>query len=399
MQTMLCADSAAFAAGSAAASAAAATLAASSSLALAYSGGRDSTALLHLARAWAQQYGHTLYAFHVHHGISPNADAWAAHCQQTCERLEVPFAMERVSLASGPSVEAAARNARYAALGRMCRAHGVGLLLTAHHQDDQAETVLLQLLRGSGIATGMEPLKRAPALFLSDDIWLSRPALAMPRSVLCDWLLAAGIDYVDDESNLDPRYTRSGLRRQIMPLLAQQFPGFVERLGRSAQHVQSAQRLLQQLAEQDWQRYRLEPGAGLRHAGLQMQALRELDQDRVQNLLRYWLAQRGARMPGTAWLVEAITQLQSAREDAQVCIDYADGQFHRHRDTIYLAPRWQPADQFIKFRWQGETSLPFPAFSGALLIRPADENQPGVAADWLRSQVLQLRYREGGERL
>ncbi len=370
----------------------------SQAMAVAYSGGRDSTALLYLAHAWAGQHGWSLFAFHIHHGISPDADHWLDHCQQTCAALNVPFYFERVQLGQTTSIEAQARTLRYAALGRMCLAHQVRLLLTAHHQDDQAETVLLQLLRGTGLAGGMEPFKLAPALLGTDQVCLARPVLALARAQLCDWLAAQSIRFVDDGSNYDPKYTRSALRELIVPHLAREFPGFQQRLARNALHAQSAQRLLQQLAGQDWQRYCARAGTGVQHDALQMLALHELNQDRVQNLLRYWLAQRGARMPPSAWLDQLITQLQAAREDAQVCIDYADAQFHRYRDHIYLAAKWQAALEPIQFQWQGETEIYFASFSGKLQIRAAVADEFGVDADWLRHQTLQLDYRQGGER-
>jgi tRNA(Ile)-lysidine synthase len=319
-------------------------------------------------------------------------------CQQTCAALDVPFYFERMHLAQSSSIEAQARKLRYAALGRMCMAHQVQVLLTAHHQDDQAETVLLQLLRGTGLAGGMEQLKLAPDLLGTDQVCLARPVLALARAELCDWLAAHSIGFVDDDSNFDPRYTRSALRELIVPHLAREFPGFQQRLARNALHAQSAQRLLQQLAGQDWQRYRARAGTGVQHDALQMQALHELNPDRVQNLLRYWLTQRGARMPPTAWLTQLITQLQAARDDAQVCIDYADAQFHRHRGHIYLASKWQAAPESIKFQWHGETEIYFASFSGRLQFCAAEAGEAGVDADWLRQQTLQLAYRKGGER-
>lgn len=368
-------------------------------LAVAYSGGRDSTALLHLMQHYASQHGYALFAFHVHHGISPAADDWLLHCQQTCAALQIPFYFERVQLDPNHSIEAGARKARYAALGRMCLSHQVRLLLTAHHQDDQAETVLLQLLRGTGLAVGMERLRLAPSLLGTDQVCLARPLLDLARSDLCGWLADAAIPFVDDGSNYDPRYARSALRTLIVPHLAREFPGFQQRLVRNAQHAQSAQRLLQQLAELDWQRYRTHAGAGVQHYALPMAALSELNLDRVQNLLRYWLAQRGARMPASAWLAQLIAQLQAARDDAQVCIDYADAQFHRHRDHIYLAPRWQAASEPLQFQWQGETELCFAKWHGKLQFRQAAQEEWGVDVAVLRSKVLQLRYRDGGERI
>ena len=220
-------------------------------LAIAYSGGLDSSALLHLAHAYGQERGVTVFAFHVHHGISPNADAWLAHCEARCVALGVRFEACRVVLEKSKSgVEAAARKLRYAALGAMCRSHGVPLMLTAHHLDDQAETLLLQLLRGSGTAglSGMEAANSAPELLGNAELVMARPLLPVSREQLEAYVTAHAVAYVEDESNTHPRYARNALRHQVMPALAQAFPGYQERFARSAAHAQSAQRLLGELS-------------------------------------------------------------------------------------------------------------------------------------------------------
>ncbi|HEY1150958.1 MAG TPA: tRNA lysidine(34) synthetase TilS, partial [Pseudoduganella sp.] len=232
-------------------------------VAIALSGGLDSSALLHLSHAWSRSatpivspadapeldaaLTPRLYAFHVHHGLSPNADAWLAHCERACAALGITFASRRITLDDKRSgTEAAARKQRYAALGQMCREHGVKLLLTAHHQDDQAETILLQLLRGSGPAglSGMDAANRAPGLLGSDDILLARPLLAASRTELEQYVREHGITHIEDESNADQRYARNALRHSVMPQLERAFPGYQERFARSARHAQSAQRLL-----------------------------------------------------------------------------------------------------------------------------------------------------------
>ena len=215
---------------------------------------------------------------------------------------------------------------------------------------------------------------------------------------------------MEDESNTDPRYARNALRSQVLPQMAQIFPGFQQVLARSAQHAQVTQSLLEDLARQDLAHY---PAP----RGLQMAALLELSQDRALNLLRYWLSTHGARMPSSAWLMELYTQLRTAREDAQVCVVHPDCEIHRYRGCIYWVPKWQPADAPQTFRWQGESQLDFPAFGGQLHVLPVlpvlpvptslqnRDNPPqaaatwGIDAAWLRTQDLQLDYRQGGERL
>jgi tRNA(Ile)-lysidine synthase len=375
------------------------------SIAIAYSGGLDSSVLLALAHAYARERGVKLFAFHVHHGISPNADQWLAHCASTCAALGVSFDFRRVTLQKGKSgIEAAARKLRYAALGEMCRVHDVGLMLTAHHLDDQAETVLLQLLRGSGTAglSGMDAANAAPELLGNPDLVMARPMLPVARAELEAFVAEHGIAYLDDESNTDPRYARNALRLQVMPALAQAFPGFQQRFTRSAAHAQSAQRLLTELAVQDL--------AGcLQGDCIDVARLRAMSVDRIYNLLRYWFATRSLRMPSTAWLAEMVTQLVEARHDAQLLVTHPDCHIRRHRDRLYITPKpadldglRDPDDEGIivkegqLFSWQGEPHIAFPAYGGVLHFDPAEQ---GIDPDWLGAQQLQIDFRKGGERL
>jgi tRNA(Ile)-lysidine synthase len=376
------------------------------SIAIAYSGGLDSSALLRLAHAWCAGQGVALHAFHVHHGISPNADAWESHCARECAALGISFASRRVVLQKGKSgVEAAARKLRYAALGAMCGEQGVRLMLTAHHLDDQAETVLLQLLRGSGTAglSGMDGANAAPALLGNPELVMARPLLPVSRAELDAYVAEQGVAFIEDESNADARYARNALRHRVMPALAEAFPGFQERFARSAAHAQSAQRLLDELAGQDL-------ALCLVDDCLDVARLRALSTDRAHNMVRHWFHQRGLRMPSTAWLVEMVTQLVEARHDAQLLVTHPDCHIRRHRDRLYLTPKLadlagmrDPDDEGVldekegeQFAWKGEASLAFPAYGGVLHFDAADN---GFDAAWLRAQALLIDFRKGGERL
>ena len=374
-------------------------------IAIAYSGGLDSSALLHLAHAWGLQHGVPIFAFHVHHGLSPNADTWLAHCDSTAAALGVRFEAARVVLENTRSgIEAAARKLRYAALGAMCAGHGVKLLLTAHHLDDQAETVLLQLLRGSGTAglSGMDGANAAPDLLANPDLVMARPLLPVARGELEAYVFTHDIAYVEDESNTHPRYARNALRHQVMPALAQAFPGYQERFARSAAHAQSAQRLLDELAAQDL-------AGALEGDTVDVTKLRAMSLDRAYNMLRHWFATRGLRMPSTAWLAEMVSQLVDARHDAQLLVTHPACHVRRHRDRLFITPKLaslagqrDPDDEGVivkqgeRFTWSGEESIAFPAYGGVLHF---DQAGQGMAPSWLRSQPLQIDFRKGGERL
>jgi tRNA(Ile)-lysidine synthase len=286
----------------------------------------------------------------------------------------------------------------------MCQAHGVKLILTAHHLDDQAETVLLQLLRGSGPAglSGMDAANHAASLLGNPELVMARPLLPISRAELESYAREHGIDWIDDESNADPRYARNALRHQVMPMLAQAFPGFQQRFARSAAHAQSAQRLLTELAEEDLR-------ASLDGESIDVNKLRALSLDRTYNMLRHWFATRGLNMPSTAWLIEMVTQLLEARDDAQLLVTHPECHIRRHRNRLFITPKLgelagmrDPDDEGViekhgeAFRWAGEAQLAFPDYGGILHFDPAEM---GFDADWLRAQSLVIDFRKGGERL
>ena len=374
-------------------------------IAIACSGGLDSMALLRLAHAWCSEQGISSVALHVHHGLSPNADDWLAHVETASAALGIACEHRRVTVPKdGSGIEAAARKLRYAALGEMARAHGAGLLLTAHHLDDQAETVLLQLLRGSGPAglSGMDAANHAPDLLGDASLVMARPLLTQSRAALEAYAREHALSWVEDESNQDPRYTRNALRHQVMPALANNFPGFQARIARGAAHVAAAQRMLDELAAQDL-------AACLEGDAIDLGRLGQLSADRIDNTLRHLFVVRGLAMPSTAWLNQMVAQLFSAREDAQLKVTHPGCVIRRHRGKLILTPHLadlagmrDPDDEGVlekfghDFRWQGEASIAFPDYGGVLHF---EQGEQGVDAAWLRSQRLTIDFRKGGERL
>ncbi len=366
-------------------------------IAVAYSAGLDSSVLLHLC-AHSRQVVPAL-ALHVHHGLSTHADSWVEHGRAQAAELVIPFEVAHIELGriNAEGLEAAARKQRYAALGEMCARHQIDILLTAHHQDDQAETLLLQLLRGAGVAglCGMQSCHRAPGLLGSSVLLLARPLLDLTRAELVQYAGQHQIRHVEDESNADMRYTRNALRHQIMPLLAQHFPGFQARFARTAQHAQSALQLLEQLAQQDYARCLCVGPV----ANLDVLQLQSLSGERIDNVLRYWIAAHQVQMPSSARLAEMRKQLLHARDDARVCVKHGNVEVHRYRQQLSIAACVQSIPAVQSFHWQGEASLNFPAYGGVLHVLPAAEGQTGLNRDWLLAQSLELRPRQGGERM
>ena len=242
----------------------------------------------------------------------------------------------------------------------------------------------------------MEVLSRAPDLLQTEEVWIGRPMLDVSRMELETFVASLGIAYVNDESNADVRYTRNALRHGVMPSLSQHFPGYAERLGRSARHAQAAQRLLDQLAAQDM-------ASCLDGDRLSLDALNVLqDSDRIDNVFRYWFASKGVRMPSTAWLAEMRRQLSSIHDDAQIRVTHGDCVIRRYRGRVYMTPRLDEKafenNPAIAFRWNGDASIEFPVFRGRLHF---ERVAPGTGLDpgWLRVLELCLHARRGGERL
>ncbi len=264
-------------------------------LAVAFSGGADSTALLHAAAA---QWPGQVHAIHVHHGLQAAADDFALHCQTACQALGVTLHVLQVNARAEPgqSPEDAARNARYAALAQAAHVAGLQDVLLGQHADDQVETMLLALSRGAGLPG----LSAMPARFERHGVQFHRPLLALSAASLRQALLDRQIAFVDDPTNSDERYTRNRIRARLLPALAETFPQFHQTFARSARHAAQAQRVLDEIAEQDL----LEVGSPPLIAKLQA-----LSASRQGNVLRHWLLTCHGVRPSAAQLSQLQAQI------------------------------------------------------------------------------------------
>ena len=370
-------------------------ISAGDSIGIAYSGGLDSSVLLQLAADFCCARSIPLRACHVHHGLSANADDWLAHAQQRCEALAIPFDARRVNVTGKDEhgVEQAARLARYAALAEMCGQGGVRLLLTAHHQDDQAETVMLQWLRGAGLPglSGMAALQdRHPLL---PNVALARPLLGLSRADLEALAGELRIPHVTDESNHDSRYRRNALRNEVFPVIERHFAGFAETLVRSSRHAQAAQRLLDELARSDL-------AVCASGEGLDLAALRALSEDRMRNLVRYWLQTVTGRYPSEARLAQLQAQMLESSSDAHPRLEFDGWVIERNYRQLLASPaaaQVQPPSVAIDLVWRGEPAIEVPDWQGRLVFSAAQG--PGLDRDALLAGPLSLRARSGGERL
>ncbi|WP_310737633.1 tRNA lysidine(34) synthetase TilS [Mitsuaria sp. WAJ17] len=368
-------------------------------MAVAWSGGRDSTALMHATARCAQALAHEGFALrvlglHVHHGLSPQADGWLTQLQRQVQAwaargLSVELRWRRLngSPAPGDSIEAWAREGRHAALQAMAQEAGATLLLLAHHRRDQAETWLLQALRGAGLA-GLAAMPQKQA---REGLVWARPWLDQPRERIEQYVQALGLDHVEDESNADPRFARNRLRLQLWPGLQSCFPGAEAALAQSARWAQEAGALLDEIADQDLRVWMKAP------SGLDLKAWEVLSRPRLSNLLRHWLRDCLGR-PAPASLVSRLLN-EVGRAAHGAAWPAGDQVIQTHQGSLLALPArapmlaW-PADCRLDLSRPGLHACP--AWRGRFQVDVADEpSSEAVGSSLLRNVIL--RPREGSE--
>ena len=347
---------------------------------IAFSGGLDSTVLLHLLASLANtETLPPLSAVHVHHGLQAAADAWPNHCQSVCERLGVPLQVMRVHVDPGASLERAARDARYQAFTGITGAGEV--LLTGQHRDDQAETLVFRLLRGAGV----RGLAAMPVYRALGGGQLVRPLLDVPRAELEDYAHEHQLKWIEDPSNVDLRFSRNYLRHRVFPTLTERWPQVVSSLARTAEHLSEAQGLLNELAQMDLQAaHQPSPFAWLPLPNLALAPLRELSDARQRNALRHWLTPLTRLPDSDHWA--GWNSLRDAKHDAQPIWRLADGELHRCNERLWWLPCAWSEFSHASVSWphpQNPLELP-----GNGQLKCIGEPPEGP---------LVVRYRQGGE--
>lgn len=352
-------------------------------LVLALSGGLDSVVLLHALQALRGRFAFGLRAVHVHHGLSPHADSWVDFCTRLCATHAVELSVHRVQIAPGDpaGIEAAARRERQ----RIFAAIDADWLLTAHHQNDQAETLLLQLLRGAG-PKGLAAMPEA-RVRLGWGAAQLRPLLAVARDEIRDYAQTHGLAWVEDASNQDVRFRRNVLRHQVMPVLTAAFTGAAATLARAATLQADAAELLDDLA-------RLDAATAIAGNRLDCAALATCSLPRARNLLRLFVEQQGLLMPSFRRLNETLHQLLDARQDARVCVRLGGHEIRRFRGGAYLVPAMPLT--VAEAAWRGEPQLMLPGLGELHFQAVVGE---GLKRRSLESGRVTLGLRQGGERL
>lgn len=361
-----------------------------------YSGGLDSTVLLHwLAGERAQRHDHGLRAIHVHHGLQPEADAWAQHCRRTCDALGVPFRMVRVSVRddAGFGPEAAARTARHAAFEAALRPDEI--LALAHHRDDQAETFLLRALRASGVEglAAMRPWRRYGRG------WLWRPLLDAPRDRLLDYARQHRLHWIEDPSNAGIEPDRNFLRHRVLPLLRERWPQADAGLARSALLGAEAAALLGDEDEVALTAVRTSDPQTL-----DITRLRRLPPARRARVLRRWMHALALPPLPAQGIVRIETDLLPAATDGSPAFAWSGAVVRRWRDLLHADRQRAPLPANFRTVWDGRTPLQLPtgdtlAFVGDHAVGGGSDGLPQSPQSPMGDRPLIVRARRGGERI
>ncbi|HEU4620871.1 MAG TPA: tRNA lysidine(34) synthetase TilS [Burkholderiaceae bacterium] len=350
------------------------------------SGGCDSSVLLDvLARVLDPE---RLIAVYIHHGLSPNADAWGAVVERLARERHVAFRLVRVALdTAAGNVEAQAREARYSALCRVADDERAAVIALAHHRDDQAETVLLQLVRGAGVAG----LAAMPEWRTYQKIVLWRPLLEVSRRELECVAEQRGIKWIHDESNRDERYRRNAMRLSVLPMLERTWPGATNAIARTARHLQESLALEREIGRDDLATARV-------GQGIAVERLARLSSPRRVALLREWFREMNLEAPSHARLIEAQRQLLTSAPDRRVCVDLAQGRLRLSRGIV-IFERHKLTDSTCTtietLQWHGQSQWMLPSWNGAFEFSRGVE---GIPESVLQNATLIARPRMGKER-
>jgi len=370
---------------------------------VALSGGIDSVVLCDLLRRWCRRRHCELRALHINHRISPNAAQWARFCRTLCRTWKIPLKVVEVTVRRGDSLEAAARDARY----RVFAQQSADVVALAHHLDDQAETLLLQLLRGAGVrglsampeirSQGSDVGKRIsrqkrlpnPESRIPTPVIL-RPLLEVPREEIEAYAWQRKLDWIEDESNADVYFDRNFLRHEILPRLARRYPAYRTTLARAGRNLAESARLLDQLAEVDL-------GRTKSGEGVPITLLRKLGPARAKNALRHYLRRAGAAAPNAARLEECVRQALSTRHDARIAIDLGGRELRYFSGRLFVVTKHRPPPADYRKTWRGEARLHLDELGGTLTMRRA--RGEGISLARLDGKPLTVRLRRGGESL
>lgn len=349
---------------------------------IAYSGGLDSHVLLALCAEIRKTEPLKLRAIHINHNLSSNAQSWSEHCERICKQYKIDYVEHavQIDLASGDSLEEEAREKRYEVFAS-CLRDG-DLLLTAHHQDDQAETVLLQLLRGAGL----KGLAAMPDIKTFARGFHARPLLGFTRADLRQYANTHQLKWVDDESNHNIKLSRNFIRHEVMPLLQHRWPGAVNTISRSATHCAEAQTLLETFSKEIYDGVK-----GSCENTLSVEKLLFLEEAKQRLVLRTWINKLGFPLPNHKKIEAIRNDVLTANWDRTPCVMWDEVELRRYRDDLHLMRAMSYYDVNAKFTWNLQQPLSIP---GIGVLRAKKTKDSGLRADL---ENISIRFRQGGE--
>lgn len=355
-------------------------------LLVAYSGGMDSHVLLHGLIAIRDELSAEIHALHVNHGLQSHAQQWAEQCIEFCGENDISVTVLKIDASSekGESPEAAARLSRYQAISELMQEGDI--LLTAHHSDDQAETVLLQLLRGSG-PSGLSAM---PMINGFGPGFHARPLIAYSRTDLAEYANQNQLKWVEDFSNSDISFDRNFLRHEVIPLLKQRWPSMDKTLSRSASHCAEAQQLINDAARIDLENTEIDA-----NNSISINALSALPPPRARAVIRTWVKDAGLQLPDTTRLDRVLLEMLTAREDRNPVVEWPGVELRRYRDRLFVMSTLEPLERSVEIEWDGKSELNLPSGLGTISVKKSEH---GIPVDrWERGEIT-VTFRTGGER-
>ena len=351
-------------------------------ISVALSGGCDSMVLLHALNELKDELNFKLNAIHIHHGISPNADKWLSFCVNECEKIKVTHKEKKIDIQSERhlGVEGAARKLRYEALDQLREE----TLTSAHHQNDQAETLFLQLIRGSGL----KGLASMPHYHEGRDIW--KPLLNVNRKTIKEYAELNNVLFIEDESNLDMHYDRNFLRHEIFPILSERFPHLIKTLTRSVNHIAEGLNLTETIAKEDAKSFFSDD-----LSRLSLMMTKELPKDRVINLIRWWLNKNFILMPSKKTIDNLYEQIIKIKKDNSLLIKISNKiNVRAFQDELWLV-KFEPLLEPYEIIWRGEDKVLLPDQS-QLIFKSV--KGAGFSLEKLGAKALRIQNRIGGEK-
>lgn len=356
---------------------------------IAFSGGKDSHVLLHSMSHLAKQHPLHVHirAIHADHGLQPASSQWAIHCRNICQQLDIELEIVTLDLTISPgeSIEAVARTARYDAFKQLLKQHE--RLLTAHHQEDQAETLLLQLLRGAGV----NGLAAMPEQIAFDKTYLKRPFLDIPHEAIQQYADQHQLQFIDDPSNTELKFDRNYLRHKIVPRLKQRWPATTKNLCRSSELQAEARTLLESYVSVDFQQC-LNP----QQNSLKLDALQTHPKLKQKAIIRYWLQQTQQPMPSAIVLEHIFTNLIHAKADANPLIKWHNYHIRRYQRHLYIVPTQQTVDDNATYYWDAQQDFHVP---NSNQIIKAEQFLTIKSLLQATQKMLTIRFRKAGEKI